>query len=139
MLTIEEKQEWIIKNCLNEKHKFIDLSGLDLSDYTVNTSDMKANILFQSRQEAKTIIQNCHKADLVEQSGHKARNVMQGGHKANCINQSYHEACYIEQIKNKAERINQEHNYAKELRTTDLNKYEKKIDDYKQVYYVLKE
>ena len=139
MLTKSEKREWILKNCLYEKLKVIDLSGLDLSGYYVITSNMKADEIEQSNQVANSIQQSMHKANYVGQSCHKAKEIVQGSHKAECIYQGGHEADIIVQHGHNARSIDQEFSYAKELRTTNLKNYEKKKDDLNRVYYVLKE
>lgn len=118
-LTKEKKREWIIKNCLDKKHKFIDLSGLDLRGYTVDISNMLANAIWQNNQRANTIRQENQRANDIYQSRHKAEFILQNEHKTDILYQD-------NQIVSKV------------LTTQDLSKYNKRLDRANTEYYVPK-
>ena len=75
MLTKEEKKQWLINNCLNEKGQ-IDLSYLDLSGYDIDTSGIIANKIWQSYQIADMIVQKGHKANDIAQHGHTVNGIV---------------------------------------------------------------
>ena len=84
MLTKEEKEKWLIENCLN-KFNEIDLKGLDLRGYNLNTMDIKANEIYQSCQIAEKICQHSQQAHKILQGNQFAETIEQDTQRANNI------------------------------------------------------
>ena len=64
MISKKEKEKWLIENCL-DSNNHINLSGLNLNDYTFNISGTKADRFFNNDIEALKVIDNtsqqCHR------------------------------------------------------------------------------
>ena len=57
MVSKKEKEKWLIENCL-DSNNHINLSGLNLNDYTFNISGTKADRFFNNDIEALKVIDN---------------------------------------------------------------------------------
>ena len=75
MKSKEEKEKWLIQNCIDEQG-IIDISGLDLKGYTVNFSEIKADTIYQSHQNADTIFQSRQNANTITQHGHNVKEIL---------------------------------------------------------------